>query len=123
MVTAEAARRRDVLRLAGPVVALAVATGAVLLGRAALDRRDSGAEPARPAAPASRRPPAAEGRPAVQPAPLPRVAPVTEVYVVRSGDTLAAIAERRRTTVERLLELNPGVDPAALAVGQSIRVP
>ena len=121
MVTAEAARRRDVLRLAGPVAALAVATGAVLLGRAVLDRRESGAEPARSADPASRRP-AAAGR-AVQPAPLARVAPVTEVYVVRSGDTLAAIADRRRTTVERLLELNPGVDPAALAVGQSIRVP
>jgi len=117
MVSAEAARRRDILRLAAPLAALAAATGAVLLGRAALDRGDDRAEPARSAAPASRR-----SEPE-QPAPPASVAPVTAVYVVRSGDTLAAIAERQRTSVDRLLELNPGIDPAALAVGQSIRVP
>jgi len=121
MVSAEAARRRDVLRLAAPVAALAAATGAVLLGRAALDRGNDRAEPARstalPRSAASRR-----SQPE-QPAPPASVAPVTAVYVVRSGDTLAAIAERQRTSLERLLELNPGIDPAALAVGQSIRVP
>jgi len=121
MVSAEAWRRRDVLRLAAPVAALAAATGAVLLARAALDRGEGRAAPARSAA---HRPPAANRKPRPeQPPPLARVAPVTAVYVVRSGDTLAAIAVRRRTSVERLLELNPGVDPAALVVGQSIRVP
>jgi nucleoid-associated protein YgaU len=121
MVSAEALWRRDVLRLAAPVAALAAATGAVLLGRAALDRGDSRAEPAPSVA--SRHPATSRRSEPAQPAPLTRVAPVTAVYVVRSGDTLAAIAERRRTSVERLLELNPGIDPAALVVGQSIRVP
>jgi hypothetical protein len=35
---------------------------------------------------------------------------------------LAVIAERLGTTVDRLMELNPGIDPQALRVGQSIRV-
>jgi LysM repeat protein len=43
-------------------------------------------------------------------------------YSVRSGDTLGTIAERFGTTVDELLVLNPGVDPHALRVGQSLRV-
>jgi LysM domain len=43
-------------------------------------------------------------------------------YSVRSGDTLAAIAERFGTTVDELLVLNPGVDPRTLRVGQPLRV-
>lgn len=43
-------------------------------------------------------------------------------YSVRSGDTLGTIAERFGTTVDELLVLNPGIDPHALRVGQSLRV-
>jgi len=43
-------------------------------------------------------------------------------YSVRGGDTLGTIAERFGTTVDKLLVLNPGIDPRALRVGQSIRV-
>jgi peptidoglycan endopeptidase LytE len=43
-------------------------------------------------------------------------------YSVRSGDTLATIADRFGTTVNRLLELNPGIDPRALRVGQPLKV-
>jgi hypothetical protein len=43
-------------------------------------------------------------------------------YSVRSGDTLGTIAERFGTTVDRLVVLNPGIDPRALRVGQSLRV-
>jgi LysM repeat protein len=43
-------------------------------------------------------------------------------YSVRSGDTLGTIASRFGTTVEQLLVMNPGIDPRALRVGQSIRV-
>jgi Tfp pilus assembly protein FimV len=43
-------------------------------------------------------------------------------YSVRSGDTLGSIAERLGTTVDRLLELNPGIDPRVLRVGQTVRV-
>lgn len=43
-----------------------------------------------------------------------------EKYEVKAGDTLAAIAERTGTTVERLLELNPNLDPNAMRSGQEI---
>ncbi len=43
-------------------------------------------------------------------------------YVIRSGDTLGAIAGRFGTTVTDLLRLNPGVEPTALHPGRQIRV-
>ena len=43
-------------------------------------------------------------------------------YTVEPNDTFASIAVKRRTTVARLEQLNPGVDPTSLRVGQKIRV-
>ena len=43
-------------------------------------------------------------------------------YTIQSGDTLASIATKTGTTVARLEQLNPGIDPTALRVGQTIRV-
>lgn len=43
-------------------------------------------------------------------------------YRIKVGDTLESIAERFDTTVEELLQLNPGVDPLALTPGERIRV-
>ena len=43
-------------------------------------------------------------------------------YTIQSGDTLASIATKIGTTVARLEQLNPGIDPSALRVGQTIRV-
>lgn len=43
-------------------------------------------------------------------------------YRIKVGDTLESIAERFDTTVDELLQLNPGVDPLALTPGQRIRV-
>jgi|SRR5919204_4298425 LysM repeat protein len=43
-------------------------------------------------------------------------------YTVERGDTLGAIAAKTGTTVARLEQLNPGIDPTALRVGQPIRV-
>jgi LysM repeat protein len=45
-----------------------------------------------------------------------------QFYRVQAGDTLESIASGSGTTVERLLELNPGIDPVALRIGQRIRV-
>ena len=44
------------------------------------------------------------------------------LYRIKVGDTLESIAERFDTTVDELLQLNPGVDPLALTPGQRIRV-
>lgn len=48
--------------------------------------------------------------------------PGAEYYEIEAGDTLAVVADRFDTTVERLLVLNPDVDPVALTIGQRIRV-
>jgi LysM repeat protein len=101
-------------RLIAPVAFLAAATLLVILVQRALDTDDS------------------EG----STQPTPTVAVSTEVeetepgttvaeeqfYRIRTGDTLEAIAERFDTTVAELEELNPGIDPLALTVGQRVRV-
>jgi LysM repeat protein len=48
--------------------------------------------------------------------------PGAEYYTVQSGDTLGSIAQKYGTTVDELAMLNPGIDPAALRIGQRIRV-
>jgi LysM repeat protein len=43
-------------------------------------------------------------------------------YTVQSGDTFESIATKTGTTVDKLRQLNPNVDPTALQVGETIRV-
>ena len=45
-----------------------------------------------------------------------------EFYEIQSGDTFETVAEEFGTTVDALVELNPGVDPRTLTIGQRIRV-
>ena len=45
-----------------------------------------------------------------------------QYYRIKAGDTLEAIAVKFDTTVDALLQLNPGIDPLALEPGQRIRV-
>ena len=44
------------------------------------------------------------------------------VYVVKTGDTLGAIAEKTGIPVEKLQEMNPELDPQALVSGQKIKL-
>lgn len=96
------------VRYGFPALALAVATAVVVLARPALQ---GGGDATRPAPVVSKQQPKARTRSAK-----------ATVYSVRSGDTLASIAGKFGTTVDRLAELNPGVDPTALRVGQPLRV-
>ncbi len=41
---------------------------------------------------------------------------------IKAGDTLFKIAQRFNTTVEAIEELNPGIDPLNLQIGQTIKV-
>ena len=104
-----------VARVAAPLAFLVLATLGIVAVRAALNEPPS-------------------TRPATTPT-MTRTAPQTETettettgttdgqfYRVQPGDTLESIASRSGTTVERLLELNPGIDPVALRIGQRIRV-
>lgn len=44
-------------------------------------------------------------------------------YRIRKGDTLYAIATRYKTSVERLMEVNSGIDPMNLQIDSQICVP
>jgi hypothetical protein len=43
-------------------------------------------------------------------------------YTIKANDTLSGIAEAHGTTVDRLLELNPELDPQGLVAGQKIKL-
>jgi hypothetical protein len=43
-------------------------------------------------------------------------------YTIKANDTLSGIAEANGTTVERLQELNPDLDPQGLVAGQKIKL-
>jgi LysM repeat protein len=43
-------------------------------------------------------------------------------YVVQPGDTLLTIAEETGVSVNRLLDLNPGIDPQALPSGAELNL-
>jgi LysM repeat protein len=47
---------------------------------------------------------------------------IRRTYTIKANDTLSAIAEKNGTTVERLLELNPDLDPQGLVAGQKIKL-
>ncbi len=46
-----------------------------------------------------------------------------QIYLVKAGDSLYAIARRFGTTVEELVRLNQIADPSRLVIGQSLLVP
>lgn len=47
---------------------------------------------------------------------------VNNLHVIKKGDTLWSLAQRYKTTVASLLELNAGIQPKYLQIGQKIRV-
>ena len=106
--------RRLATRLAAPAAFLAGITVAVLLVRAGLNEGETTTAAQTSVATTTAATTTTTARTATQPTP---------VFVeVESGDTLDQIALDNDTTVERLLLLNPGLDPTALQVGQRIRV-
>ena len=107
--------RQLLVRIAAPAAFLLAATIAVLLVRAAL--RDEPQPERRPTTAVTTT--AAKQRPAR--ARTQRLA--ANYYVVQRGDTFGTIADAHGTSVARLVQLNPRVNPRALVVGQRIRVP
>jgi LysM repeat protein len=45
------------------------------------------------------------------------------IYLIEPDDTLLAIAIARRTTVDEIKEMNPGIRPELLQIGQAIQLP
>jgi LysM repeat protein len=98
-------------RLVAPLAFFAAATVLILLVQSGLSagEPDTGTTPATPTTTATTEETTTTGAP-------------TRRYRVRRGDTLESIAARFDTTVEKLIELNPDIDPLALRPGQRIRV-
>ncbi len=107
--------RARAARFAAPAAFLVAATVAILLVRSGLENGDAETPGTTPTATAP-----ATTEPGTTAATT--TGPGGRFYVIRAGDTLAAIAEEHETTVEQLLVLNPELDPVALTVGQRIRV-
>jgi LysM repeat protein len=109
-------------RFAAPAAFLLAATVAILLIRSALDAGDTA--PARETGAQTETRPRGTG--ARQPPPPPptqaREQEEGSFYIVQPGDTLESIATDHGTSVERLLELNSGIDPRNLRVNQRLRV-
>lgn len=53
----------------------------------------------------------------------PSPTPSGNVYVMKPGDTLSAVAASYGVTVDALLAANPGLNPNAIAVGTEIKIP
>jgi LysM repeat protein len=106
------------IRFGAPTAFLAAATAAILLIRSGV-ADDQPALRERPAAAVAAQ---AAARPRPATTTRRRATAPREEYEIRAGDTLGMVADRYDTTVEALVELNPGIDPTALQVGQRIRV-
>ena len=105
--------RQLATRLAAPAAFLAGITIAVLLVRAGLSDGET-TTAAQTSVATTVAATTAATKTATEPKP---------VFVeVESGGTLDQIALDNDTTVEQLLQLNPGLDPTGLQVGQRIRV-
>jgi LysM repeat protein len=64
--------------------------------------------------------PAATDKTATSTTPKKKKIPAT--YTIKANDTLSGIAARWGTTVEKLQELNPELDPQGLVAGQKIKL-
>ena len=109
-------RRGSFARYAAPAAFLAAATVAVLLIRAGLSGADG--EPVTTQTQTM----ATTATTTVATTATGPQQPRQRFYRIRPGETLTDVAERFDTSVARLLELNPEIDPLELRIGQRIRV-
>jgi len=109
-------RHSTVARFAGPIAFLLAVTVAVLIVRSSLADGDGGAST--PAATST------AGGTTGPTLPRRRTTPTggARFYRIQAGDTLETVAAQFDTSVERLLVLNPDVDPVALGIGERVRV-
>ena len=105
-------------RYAAPAAFLLAATIAILLVRSGLSNGETAAVTTVPVTTTT----TVDEPAATTTAATTTAASGAEFYEIQPGDTLAVVAEEFDTTVERLLVLNPDLDPVALTIGQRIRV-
>ena len=110
-------RRAEVARFLAPAAFLLVVTIAVLLVRSGLEGGGGSGATTPLTALVTERTTTTTRSTTTTPKPAAR-----RFYTIQSGDTLATVAARFGTTTEKLLALNPNIDPHALSIGQKIRV-
>jgi len=110
---AEGRWRAELKRYGAPAAFLAAVTIAVLLVRAGLETGSSTSTITATTTQTASTP---------TPTSTTTAARRRRYYRLRPGETISDVAIRFDTTVERLLALNPGIEPTALEVGQRIRV-
>jgi LysM repeat protein len=114
----ETPRRADLARYLAPAAFLLALTIAVLLVRAGLgDGGGNGATTPLTGLVTESGPSTTSTRTATRPKPTAK-----RFYTIQQGDTLATVALKFSTTTEKLLALNPGIDPHSLTIGQKVRV-
>jgi LysM repeat protein len=111
--------RANLARFGAPAAFLAGVTVAVVLIRAGLSASDGPATTATTTATTATRP--ARTQTTTRETTTATTAE-QRFYTVEAGDTYGSIAAEFDTTVDRLRELNPDVDPTQLTIGQRIRV-
>ena len=103
-------------RLVAPLalIAFAIALAAIVLGSGVVGDDDgTGTAGTRDLPAATDQEPTADEGPAKR---------TPAKYTIKVNDTLSGIAARHGTTVERLQELNPELDPTGLRAGQKIKL-
>jgi LysM repeat protein len=103
--------RKRIARWAAPIAFLAVITIGALVVRSGLEQGKHHARPPATTTTAKTRKHHGHRHQAQQ-----------KTYTVVSGDTLASIAVKTKTSVAKLEQLNPSINPTALRVGEKIRV-
>jgi peptidoglycan DL-endopeptidase LytE len=106
-------RRAEVARILAPAAFLLAVTVAVLLVRAGLHGGGAATTTQAP------QPQPIATRTTTRPKPKPAA---RRFYTIQSGDTLETVAAKFGTTTQKLLALNPTIDPHALSIGQKIRI-
>jgi LysM repeat protein len=111
----QAQGRSTIARLVAPLalIAFSLALVAIVLGSGVVGD-DGGSETA-----GTRDLPAATDRTGTTDKPKK---PTPATYTIKANDTLSGIALKNGTTVERLQELNPELDPQGLVAGQKIKL-
>ena len=107
-------RRAEVARFLAPAAFLLAVTIAILLVRAGLE----GGGKSGTTTPTTKPQPIARST-TTRPKPKPAA---RRFYTIQSGDTLETVAAKFGTTTQKLLALNPTIDPHALSIGQKIRI-
>jgi LysM repeat protein len=101
-------------RLLAPLalIACGVAVAVLVLGSGVVGDDDTGNSASSTTLPAATERTTTSGRHKRGPA----------TYTIKANDTLSGIAAQHGTTVDRLQELNPDLDPQGLVAGQKIKL-